>query len=417
MTLPLMWEQYVNSNTSTTLTQTSSIFTVGTGKNSSNVDIDISSSVIKGPFSNLTLLGSTATPYNLNRWRRCNLADNGTVLAYYGDANYKEDGSNGQVMVEIHKAYARTIFENNRRIDLLSETPAGGYEVHPAFVRNGIVKEKIYFSAFGGCIQKADGTYLLNDEQTAVFTAGTGDKLASIAGAKPCSGHTQNLTIVNSRILARNRGAGWEQQDFWTSSLIQAAMAIELGKFDTQTVYAGVTNINDTTAGNTLNNAVITGLTASLGNASGEVNYTYNYPNATSVITKPFSFHGIENFYGNIWKWVDGININNNVPFVADYNFQSDKFTDNYKNLGITLLNVDGWVEDFANIPYTFLPSKTGANKIGNYYYQASGAQVALLGGSWLNGSYAGVAYWSLSTSSGYRYRYIGARLLYVPQN
>ena len=50
----------------------------------------------------LTLKGSTATPYNISKWRRCNVLDNGTVSAYYGDINYKEDGSNGQVMVEIH---------------------------------------------------------------------------------------------------------------------------------------------------------------------------------------------------------------------------------------------------------------------------------------------------------------------------
>jgi hypothetical protein len=26
---------------------------------------------------------------------RCNVADDGTITAFYGDANYKEDGSNG----------------------------------------------------------------------------------------------------------------------------------------------------------------------------------------------------------------------------------------------------------------------------------------------------------------------------------
>jgi len=31
--------------------------------------------------------------------KRCNVSDNGTITAFYGDANYKEDGSNGQVMV------------------------------------------------------------------------------------------------------------------------------------------------------------------------------------------------------------------------------------------------------------------------------------------------------------------------------
>jgi hypothetical protein len=30
---------------------------------------------------------------------RCNVADDGTILAWYGDNNYKDDGSNGQVMI------------------------------------------------------------------------------------------------------------------------------------------------------------------------------------------------------------------------------------------------------------------------------------------------------------------------------
>ena len=45
---------------------------------------------------------------------------------------------------------------------------------------------------------------------------------------------------------------------------------VEYKTFDSQTaVGAGVTNIDDAKAGNTLNNAVITGLTSSLGNATG----------------------------------------------------------------------------------------------------------------------------------------------------
>ena len=37
--------------------------------------------------------------------KRCNLTDGGKVIAYYGDAGYSENGSNGQVMVEQPKFY------------------------------------------------------------------------------------------------------------------------------------------------------------------------------------------------------------------------------------------------------------------------------------------------------------------------
>jgi hypothetical protein len=40
-----------------------------------------------------------------NKIGRCTVADDGTIIAKYGDNNYTEDGSNGQVMVYIPKFY------------------------------------------------------------------------------------------------------------------------------------------------------------------------------------------------------------------------------------------------------------------------------------------------------------------------
>lgn len=372
----------------------------------------------KGQISDVVIKGSNivqVTPYNINKWRRCNLSDDGEVLAYYGDANYKEDGSNGQVMVEIHKGYVRTEFVSaNETRYYISEYPAADFEVHPAFIRNGREVDKIYIGAFEGSIfDVSANSYLLNDEQIADFAV---DKLCSIAGAKPCSGQTQNLTLPNARKLAQNRGEGWELQDFWTISFIQRCLFIEYGTFNSQSAIGqGVVNINDTLAGNTLNNSIITGLTSSLGNSSGQVEYEYVYPDLSTIKTYPVSYHGIENLWSNIWKWVDGINIRDNVPYVADHDFISDKFDEHYKPLGVTLSNENGYVEDLANIPHCFLPTKVGTNKIGDYYYQSSGARVARLGGYWNDGSLAGVVCWFLYNSSSSRYRSIGARLLYIP--
>jgi hypothetical protein len=36
---------------------------------------------------------------------RCNVTDDGTITAFYGDSNYADDGSNGQVMVYQPKFY------------------------------------------------------------------------------------------------------------------------------------------------------------------------------------------------------------------------------------------------------------------------------------------------------------------------
>ncbi|MCM1168289.1 MAG: hypothetical protein NC401_20070 [Ruminococcus sp.] len=100
-------------------------------------------------------------------------------------------------MVEQPKFYYRVVPLKTEKIDgadgyhlrraryYISDTPKAGFKVHPAFVRNGIEIDRIYLSAFDGCIYDVSvGAYLLEDEQAADFD---NDMLSSIAGAKPCS--------------------------------------------------------------------------------------------------------------------------------------------------------------------------------------------------------------------------------------
>lgn len=353
---------------------------------------------------------------NIYPWagiRRCVLNDLGQIVAYYGEAGFVEDGSTGQVMVRIPKFYYRAeSFADGYRW-YISPKPQGGFRVHPAFIRNGVEKDCIYISAYEGCLYDVSASsYITNDAQVADFTAGTGDKLSSIAGAKPCSGLTQNLTLPYARILAHNRGSGWELQDFLTSSAIQLLYLIEYANFNSQaTIGRGV--VDKTDDGST-NMAVNTGATSSLGNASGKASGT---DGLVSV-----SYRGIENFWGNIWTWVDGLNIQaDHKPWIADYAFASDMFTSPYTYLNGTLANTSGYAKDIlfnSSIDYGFLPTVVGGSETSylcDNYYQATGNRVAMLGGSWVYGSAAGAFCWALSGDSSLRGRTVGARLLYIP--
>ena len=132
------------------------------------------------------------------------------------------------------------------------------------------------------------------------------------------------------------------------------------------------------------------------------------------------TYRGIENFFGNVWKFVDGININDNVPYVSntDTDFADDTATD-YTDLGITLPNTDGYQKTLEQQSRGFLPASVGGTGVGSstyitdYYYQSTDWRVALLGGSASYGAYAGVACWSLSYSSSIDVMNIGARLAY----
>jgi len=455
--------------------------------------------------------------------RRCNLADDGIVKAYYGEPGYIENGSNGQVMVEQPKFYykvvpleiepiadyaevntfkitARCSTSGDLTITLngvnftvavtagddintvaskirsatfngwttsgsgdsviftcnetgvkttgtfnggstgvtaivtktvsggkskgyhmrkaryyVSDTPKVGFKVHPAFVRNGVEVDKIYLPAYEACIQKENGTYILNDDQGTDFNA---DKLSSIAYAKPASGLTQNLTRANARKLANNRGTGWQQKDALCASASQMLMMIEYAAFNMQSAI-GLGVVNKPSGEG--NESELTGATSNLGNASGMAAGT------NGLVS--ISYRGEENFWGNIWKWIDGLNIEigNGVheAWYADHNFADNIKTSPYKNAGFTLAKRNGYVSAIGwseTCDFLFLPTETLGDSslpVGDYFHQdhaPSGWRVARLGGSWGVGLLSGAFYWLVNNSSTSRYRNVGGGAVYVPQ-
>ena len=461
--------------------------------------------------------------------RRCNLADDGTVNAYYGDPGYIEDGSNGQVMVEQPKFYYKvvplkmekndaeeidsieftsgassdgniTITLNGQNFNVavlasdntataiatkvrnatfdgwttggggatvtftrnekgvcsaptfnggttgvtakvartqvgyigkgfklrkvryyVSMTKKPGFKVHPAFVQNGVERDKIYLSAYEGSLYDVSASaYILDDAQIADFTVSSGDKLSSIANAKPISGPTQNLTRRNCGILAENRGTGWYQQYAATIACSQLLFTIEYASMNTQTqIGAGVTN----KASGEGNMSELTGATTNLGNASGSVTNTNGY----NVV----SYRGEENLWGNMWKFTDGMNIYCDASqgihdlYIADNAFAESKNTDNYKDAGITLATKEGYVSAMAyneEYDWLFVPAETLGDSslpVGDYLYlnvsSFTGYRIALLGGAHDLGSFTGAFNWFVRYAPSARERYVGGRLVYVP--
>ena len=380
--------------------------------------------------------------------KRCNVSDGGTINAYYGDEGYTEDGSNGQVMVYQPKFYYLVCpLEYDRQETgygyhlrkanyYVSETQRAGFKLHPAFYdKNGNEVDYILMSAYEGCIYDTSANaYLKNDEQ--VMDASK-DKFSSIAGARPASGVSQNLTRPNIEQMAKNRGEGWHSFGIKTASMEQLLMIVEMGMMNLQTAIGqGVVNIPWTTGSDTTSSyAGATGSTASLGNGTGRATETTTYEG--SVATKntadgktSICYRGVENFWGNIWKFAYGINFYCEVgkPFLGyvckDFNYAESKKTDNYENIGFALPSENGYVSAMGystNYDWLFLPSEVKGNSslpVGDYYYQNNtwdGYRIALLGGAWSSGSSAGGFCWYLSNGVGTRGRDIGGRLVYVP--
>lgn len=360
--------------------------------------------------------------------KRCNVANDGTVNAYYGEAGYSETGSNGQVMVEQPKFYYKVVPLELEKVEggkgfhmrkvryYVSDTKKAGFKLHPAFIQDGVEKNFIYLSAYEGSTFDTDaGVYNTTDAQTVDWT---NDLLASIAGAKPTSGLTQGGATRNGfRTIAAKRGAGWSQQTVQAATATELLFLVEYASFNMQSkIGVGVTNKTDD---GTTSMTEITGYTANLGNATGSV----NNPDGWNIVT----YRGEENFFGNIWKWIDGINIYNygvGSVHIADHSF-ADGSVDHYEDAGITICGANGYVSAFGyneDFDWLFIASECSGDSalpVGDYFYQNKVAEywtVARLGGSWTYGANAGGFHWGVDSAASYRSRRIGGRLLYVPQ-
>lgn len=381
--------------------------------------------------------------------KRCNVADDGSIVAWYGDADYKEDGSMGQVMVYQPKFYYLVCPVEYDHIDTgigyhlrkanyyVSEKPRAGFRLHPAFY-DASGNEIDYFltSAYEGSIYDASASaYLLNDEQ--VMNTGE-DKFSSIAGARPASGSSQNLTRPNIEAMAQNRGTNWHGDLIKQVSAEQMLMIIEMGMMNLQTAIAqGIVSLPWTTGSDTTSSyAAATGSTASLGNGTGRAEKTTTYEGGaakeytvdgkTSVC-----WRGKENFWGNIWKFVYGINIWGNgkmgggQPYIcSDFSFAESKNSGNYEPAGFTVTNANGYISAMGYstaCDWLFIASECLGNSslpVGDYTYitvNLNGYRIALLGGYWYIGGSAGGFYWILGNGVGARGRNVGGRLVYIP--
>ena len=171
----------------------------------------------------------------------------------------------------------------------------------------------------------------------------------------------------------------------------QLLMIIEIGQMELQSVIGqGATQIHE---GNihTENNSVITGGTSKLGNKTGSAD---GQNGKVSI-----SYRGFENPWGNIFKFIGGVNIWGNghmsggQPYICkDFNYAENKNTDNYVGTGFTVANKGGYISAMGYSPsfdWLFMASECLGNSslpVGDYTFvteNLNGYRIARLGGEW----------------------------------
>jgi hypothetical protein len=261
-------------------------------------------------------------------------------------------------------------------------------------------------------------------------------KLSSVSGVLPTSSRSE----TQFRIDARANGAGYNQ--LWNEPNTEIAwmQIVEFASFNLQkpvdntlTVEGykkgglgnGVTTAisAEWSAFNGYNSFITTGLSDSLGNSSGEIPVTI--PNFGGAgVSRTFTiprYRGIENSFGHIWKWVDGVSFNHLADRRECYIFDDPALIADNTSVGARLAGnlslAEGWVKTILfGTKGDIFPTSVGGSsttQFCDYFYApalGSGWRALIFGGSADSGASAGrcaITNYGASIAS----TYIGARL------
>ena len=315
-----------------------------------------------------------------------------------GSAIY--NGDDGNVMVQIPKFYYYQDLSGTTKTWKISKYQISGYTLHPAFFKDGIEVDYRYMSAFEGSMYDVSISGFTTSANIPVQMYDAGDKLKSVANQWPKTSETR----AAYRSMAQSNGTIWRQMDYYLLSAVQLLYLIEYGNFNSQSMIgAGRTNLSG--GGWTADSYIgRTGFSVKDGNntASDQVGGSSGY------MTDYMSYRGIENFFGNVWKFIDGMTIDmtlnnttspipiyvsNNSSYFADTGSVNMQLLVNETNIGATN---EGYISNIENCT-GFIPSAVGASsttKLTDYLMQYSsngnGWRAPWFGASSTNGSIAG---------------------------
>lgn len=342
------------------------------------------------------------------------------------------DGTDGSVMVQWGKFWYKIFTDGNYVYMLVSTVartvlkPSDGtaipLEVHPWFLEGGVERDYAYVGAFEGVLYDQSFGGYADGTESVLYAAG--DKIHSIYGFKPV------IYINRSECRAACADGSFHQIGYWGREAIILLFFIWAKTLNSQVALPGYTE-GSLTAGYTYEKVNKTGITASLGNACGSVSWqdapealrtahAELVANPTTIIAN--SFFGMENPFGHILEWDDGININYiGSPLTSAEVYISnnpatwvDATATGYTDLGIDLPLTSQYqksVHDGSLLP----KDASGGDKdiyLCDYFYASAtaGWRALLSGGHLAYGAISGVAHRHTAAGALYRYSNVSGR-------
>lgn len=291
------------------------------------------------------------------------------------------------VMVKIPKFYYQRYVEANIEYIRVAEAETEGFALHPAFNHGGVEKDSVYVGAY---------------------------ELTGTAGSKTGTAVSASSTFSTYKTAVEKKGTGWGLFDISTFSAVQMLMLVEFATNNMQNA-VGLGNVN-------ANAAVQTGTCDSVPNLTG----VPSTGGTTGVV-----WRGIENLWGNVHEFLDGITVKDYAYYVCNDQSKYDAAsTDGYTELSY---NGGTYASDWSNYlivrmgidennSHIMLPEYASNSSSTSLYYCdtvsiAKSVRLFTHGGLFSGGNANGLFkyYISLTTSSAMSGRQT-SRIMYVPQ-
>lgn len=395
-----------------------------------------------------TRIGDTSLHISLpiqNQMRRCVVKDDGSITGYINPNDYTKytngdtvnyTGTDGQVMVEIPEYYYDAYdYDDNGTIK-------HRLVLYP-YTQRGKKSKKLYVGAYEGSI--ASDKLCSVSNATFSVDSGTGNTVWESGALLPTTG--RQISVY--RADAKARGNGWSQQYWDGLNAIIRLYLVEYCNFNTQDTFYSTTDSNGYKRGglgagvsttsnwdaNGYNPFIPCGITNTLVNTTGTIQTTYSYNNGTKTLsftgTVP-SYRGVENPWGHIWKFTDGIAIYGNNTDGKSSIYTCDditKFTNvsdsNSAPAGYVLrtdqapYGTSGYISKwFWDINGDFIPSTLNGTSASDYsWFQNAGWKLLISGGYAYHGSICGWFCFSAHDGFSYSVAYLGGRLFYTPES
>ena len=299
----------------------------------------------------------------------------GKVLNKKGESGFTRTNISVPVMVKIPEFYYKIEKSGSIFRYYVADGPVDGLSLHPGSGDN----------------------YLARYEAGEASSGTLGFILASYSGTTPSVSKTRSTF----RDYARNMASGFQLRDIAAWCAYDLLYLVEYADFNSQEkIGPGI--VNDTAAHKT-----------------GETDaMVYHTGRANSGDNAAVQYRGIENPWGNVSEFIDGINILTQVAYICtEPESYADDTTDNYKSSGFTTPD-SGFIKELgfsSGFPWALLPDTTGGGSsttyIPDFVYSSLGEKVLNVGGHITSEQEAGLFFFHAGATSLGKSDKIGARL------